>query len=121
MRLAASALSCVAAFILTVSGPEAEQMADRVSELGAIQRVEVEIPDPARIELGAKLGGDGGGDQLARARQGIEPLEQPVHPIGYAGAAGRRELAGLGDVGDREDAGDDFGVDTDRGDMVAKA
>ena len=48
-------------------GPEAEQMADRVGELGAIQRVEVEVADAARIELGAKLGGDGGGDELARA------------------------------------------------------
>src|SRR5436305_13692597 len=98
MRLAASALSCCAAFILSVPGPEAEQMADRISELGAIQRVEVEAPDPARIELGAQFGGDGGGDELAHAGQGVEPLEQAVHPGRDGGAAGGGELAGRGDV-----------------------
>src|SRR4051812_3916165 len=110
MRLAASALSCAAAFMIVVPGPEAKQMADRVSKLGAIQRVEVEVADPAGIKLRAKLGGDGGSDELARAGQRIEPLEQTIHPVRYARAAGGSELAGLGDVGDRQDAGHDLGV-----------
>ena len=40
----------------------------------------MEVADAARIELGAELGGDGGGDQLARGGQIVQPLEQPVQP-----------------------------------------
>ena len=81
----------------------------------------MELADAARIELGAKLGGDGGGDELARGRQIVQPLEQPVEPGRDRGAAHRRELAGLGDVGDGQDAGHDLGVDAGRGDLVAEA
>ena len=93
-------------------------MADRVRELGAIQRVEVEMADAARIELGAKLGGDGGGDELARGGKIVQPLEQPVEPRRDRGAAKPRELAGLGDVGDGQDAGCDLGGDAGGGEYA---
>jgi len=96
-------------------------MADRISQLGAVQRVEVEVAHPARIKLGAQLGGDGGGDELASLGQRVQPLEQPVHPVGDRSAALGRELAGLRDVGDRQYAGHELGVDANRGDMIAEA
>ena len=75
-------------------------MADGVAELRPVERVEMELPHAPGIELRAKLGGDGGGDELARRGQIVEPLEQPVEPGRDGGAAQSRELAGLGDVGD---------------------
>ena len=47
-------------------------MADGVGQLGAIERVEMELADPAGIELAAKLGGDGRGDELARGREVVQ-------------------------------------------------
>src|SRR3954452_10794750 len=121
MRVAAASLSCSAMLTGFLLRAKAEQMADGVSQLGAVQRVEMELADAAGIELAAQFGGDGGGDQLARGGEVVEPLEQPVHPRRDRGAAARRELAGLGDVGDGEDAGDELGVDARSGGLVAEA
>ena len=66
---------------------DAEQMADRVAELGPVERVEMEVADAAGIELTAELGGDGRGDQLPRGRQIVEPFEQLVEPLRNACAA----------------------------------
>ena len=41
-------------------------MADRIGLLGAVECVEVEVANPARIEPTAELGGDGRGNQRAR-------------------------------------------------------
>ena len=84
--------------------PDAEQMADRVAELGPVERVEMEVADAAGIKLAAEFGGDGRGDQLARGGQVVEPFEQIVEPVGNRGAAVCREAARRGDVGDRQDA-----------------
>src|SRR4029453_18751114 len=111
MRFAASALSCSAAVDMTFLRAKTEQMADRVAELGPVEGEEVEVAGAAGVELRAHLRGDGGGDELARRRLVVEALEQPVHPLRNGRATGGRELAGLGDVGDGQDAGDDLGVD----------
>src|SRR5688500_13589663 len=103
MRSAAAALSCCATVIFILRA-KAEQMADGISQLGAVQGVEVELADPARIKLAAKLGGDGGGDKLTGGGEVVQPLEEPVHPGRDRGAAHGGELAGLGDVGDGQDA-----------------
>ena len=69
-------------------------MADGVGKLGAIERVEVELANPAGIKLAAQFAGDRRGDQLARRGQIVEPFEQAVHPVGDGGAAhGRRTCA----------------------------
>src|SRR3954462_8799394 len=104
MRSAAAALSCSAMLTGLFLGTKAEQMADRISELGAVQGVEMELADAAGIKLAAKLGSDGGGDELARGGEIVEPFEQAVHPGRDGRAAARREAPGLGDVGDGEDA-----------------
>ncbi len=44
----------------------AQQVADRIGQLGAVERVEMEVAHAARIERAAQFGGDRGGDQLAR-------------------------------------------------------
>src|SRR5688572_10858703 len=121
MRFAASALSCSAAVDMTFLRAKTEQMADRVAELGPVEGEEVEVANAARIELRAHLGSDGGGDELARRRLVVEPLEQPVHPAGDGGAAGGGELARLGDIRHRQYAGDDLGVDAERRGDVAEA
>src|SRR4051812_25242389 len=111
MRLAASSLSCSAMFTGLTLRSQAEQMADGISQLGAVQRVEMELADAAGVKLAAQLRRDGGGDELAGGRKIVEPFEQIVHPGGDGRAAARRETARLGDVGDGEDAGDQLGVD----------
>src|SRR5580700_10398130 len=42
--------------------PQAEQMADRVDEVGAVHGVEVKISDAVIDQIEHLLGGDGGGD-----------------------------------------------------------
>src|SRR6188508_2458227 len=121
MRFAASALSCSAAVDMAFLRAKTEQMADRVTELGPVESEEVEVADAAGIELRTHLRGDGRSDELPRCRLVVEALEQPIHPARDGGAAGRRELAGLGKVGDGQDSGDDLGVDAQRSGDVAEA
>src|SRR3954468_20552991 len=111
MRFAASALSCVAAVIAVASGSEAEQMADGIRELGPVQREEMEGADAAPVELAAELRGHGGGDELAGSGELVQAFIEAVEPGRDARPADRRELAGLGDIGDREDARRDLGSD----------
>src|SRR5688572_22033397 len=101
MRAEAASLSCCATVMAgIVLRPHPEHVADRISELGPVQRVEMELADAAGIELAAQFRRDRGGDQLAGGGQIVEPLEQAVEPGRYGGAAQGGELAGLGDVGD---------------------
>ena len=58
----------------------AQQMADRERQFRAVERVEVEVPHAARIELAAEFGRDRRGDELARAGMIVQPLEQPAEP-----------------------------------------
>ena len=54
---------------------QAEQMADRVDQIGAVHGVEVKIGDAVIDEIEHLLGGDRGGDQLARRRIVVEAVE----------------------------------------------
>ena len=82
----------------------------------------MEVANAAGVELAAQLGGDGGGDQLARGGQIVEPLEQLVRASrGIAAPQLCREAAGRGDVGDRQDARHDLDVDPGRGHFVLEA
>src|SRR4051812_47561410 len=98
MRRAAASLSCCAMLTRSIPGAKAEQVADGVGQLGAVQRVEMELADAAGVKLAAQLRRDRRGDQLAGGGERVQPLEQLVHPRRDGGAAHRRELAGLGDV-----------------------
>src|SRR5882762_2239411 len=60
---------------LRAIGANAEQMADREHEVGAVHGVEVEGVDAVLGELLHLAGGNGGGNQLARIRIVVEPVE----------------------------------------------
>src|SRR5579883_1027371 len=68
-------------------GAHAEDVADRVGEVGAVEGIEVELVDSLGVEVAALLGGGGGGDELAGARVVVEPLEEAGEPGRDAGAA----------------------------------
>ncbi len=55
-------------------------MADRIDEIGAVQRVEVELLDALIDEVHDLLGRDGGGDQMRRRRVVLEPFEAARQP-----------------------------------------
>src|SRR3546814_1361308 len=54
------------------------------------------------------LGRDRGRDKLAGGGVIVQSLEQPVHPCRNGGAAHRRHLAGLRDIGDGQNARHDL-------------
>src|SRR6478752_7525311 len=60
----------------------AEQVADREHEIGAVHCVEVEIGDAVIDEVQHLLGGDRGGDELARGRIVVEAVEALGEPGG---------------------------------------
>ncbi len=55
----------------------AQNPADRIDQLGPVQGVEVEVRKALFLQAGAGLGGDGGGQQLARLRVVVQPVEVP--------------------------------------------
>src|SRR5277367_6287084 len=64
-------------------GPQPQQVADRVNQVGAVHRVEVEISYTVVNQIEHLLGGDRGGDQLAGRRIVIEAIEAARQPIGH--------------------------------------
>src|SRR6476620_2588558 len=79
-------------------------MTDRVAELRAVERIEMEVAHAAGVELAAQLGSDGRGDQLTGRGQVVEPFEQIVEPLRNARPAGLGEAARGRDVGHRQNA-----------------
>src|SRR5581483_1237525 len=77
---------------------QAQQMADRVDEVGAVHRVEMEIGDAAVDQIEHLLGRNRRGDQLARRRIVIEAVETLRKPRGH------RRAAALGECGRRLEA-----------------
>src|ERR1700722_3658284 len=71
--------------------PQAEQMADRVDEIGAVHGVEVKISDAMIHQIEHLLGGDRGGDQLAGCGIVVEAVEAVGEPGRHRGAATRRK------------------------------
>ena len=72
--------------------PQPEQMADRVDEIGAVHGVEVEFGDAVIDQVDHLLGGDRGGDQLARRRIVVEAVEALGEPGRHRGAGARGEI-----------------------------
>src|SRR5579885_289808 len=91
--------------------PHSEEMADRINKVGAVQGVEVKIGDALIDEVQHLLGGDRGGDQLARRRLLVEALETRGKPLRYRGAGARGEIPGLLEILYRENAGHDRDAD----------
>ena len=99
----------------------AEQVADRDDQVGAVERVEMELVHALGLQPAALLGGERGGDQAARVGIVVEPVEMRRHPGRDRGAAGRAELLNLGEIGDRQDARHDRHRDPGRRGAVAKS
>lgn len=76
-------------------------MADGGCQFEAAEREETEMTHAAGTQLRAKIGRPHRRDQLARARPRVEPVEQRIHLRRDRRATQRRELAVLGDIGDR--------------------
>ncbi len=76
-----------AARALLLAGPQPQQVADRVNEVGAVHGVKVKIGDAVVDKIEHLLGGDGRGDELARRRIVIEPVEAGASQSGTAAPA----------------------------------
>ena len=71
---------------------KADQMADRIDEIGAVHRVEMDVGHAPVDEVDDLLGADGGGDEAARRHIVVEPGEALGEP-------GRNARAGaLGEI-----------------------
>lgn len=96
-------------------------MADGVSQLAAVERVEVEIFHAFAGQDFNHIDGDTGGNEVARALvvvQAFIHLRQPFRDfdVGYL-----CHFAELLEVGNRQDAGNDFDVDAQHHAAVAEA
>src|ERR1700722_2553689 len=92
-------------------GAQPECVADRVSELGAIERVEVEFAHAVSLQLLHLVDRNAGGDHAARLRIIVKSIEALAQPRGYAGSAALSEPRYLGEARDGEDPGNDSGCD----------
>ncbi len=89
-------------------------MADGVDEIGAVHRVEMEIGDAAVDQIDHLLGGDRGGDQLARGGVVIEAVEALGEPGRHAGAGARGEIRRRLEILHRQNARHDRDIDAAR-------
>src|SRR5256885_9292167 len=93
-------------------------MADRVAELRAVERVEMEVTDAARVEVTAKLRGHRCRDELAGGGEVVQSLEQMAEPRRDSSPAIGGHPHDSGKIGDRHDARDDLDIDACGGDFV---
>src|SRR3954464_2842572 len=91
--------------LLRAIGANAEQMADREHQVGAVHGVEVEGVDGVLGELLHLAGRDGCRHQLAGIGVVVETLEFFGKPGRYGGAGAGHEIAGLLEIVHRHDAG----------------
>ncbi len=103
---------------LRSSGPQAEQVAHRVDQIGAVHGVEVEIGDAAVDQVDHLLGGDRGRDQLAGGGVVVQAVEAFGEPIRHRGAGPLGKILGLLEVLHRQDARHDRHVDAARAHAV---
>ena len=96
-------------------------MADRVDEVRAVHRVEVEVVDALVYEVEHLLGGHGGSHEAAGLDVVVQALEPGGEPVGHRGAGAAGEVRGLLEVLHRQDARDDRDGDPGRADLVEVA
>src|SRR4051794_30630146 len=99
---------------LRARGANAEQMADREYQVGAVHGVEVEGVDAVLGELLHLAGGAGSRHQLAGIRIVAEAVELFREPGRHRGAGAGDEVAGLFEIVHRHDAGHDRDGDAAR-------
>src|SRR3546814_8623625 len=93
-------------------------MTDGVTEVGAVERVEVELPHAARIKPAAEFRRHRGRDELARRGTVVEPVEQAAEPTGHCRPAHRRHALRLREIRHRQDSGHELRVETRGGRSV---
>jgi hypothetical protein len=99
---------------------QAEHVANGVGKLRAVECEEVEMVDTARMQLGAKFGSDGCGDELSLGRAVVEPIEHMADPCWDAGPAALGELAHALHIRHGQDAGYDLHVQPQRRSLIAE-
>src|SRR5689334_1353886 len=87
--------------------PQSQEMADRVHEIGAVERVEVKLLHALVHEIHDLLCGDRGSDEMARRRVALQSVETPREPGGNACAGLGGKARDLLEIVDRHDAGRD--------------
>src|SRR5690242_14794277 len=103
---------------LRAARANAEQMADREHEIGAVHGVEMEGVDAVLGELLHLAGRNGGGDQFPCLGVVIEPVEFLRQPVRHGGAGAGDEITRLLEIMHRHDAGHDRDIDSARADAV---
>src|SRR5436305_11608502 len=96
---------------LRAIGANAEQMADREHQVGAVHGVEVEGVDAVLGEFLHLAGDHGGGDQLSGFGVAVEAVEFFRQPVRHRGAGLGDEAARLLEVVHGHDAGHDRDAD----------
>src|SRR6266404_341664 len=96
-------------------------MAGGEGEIGAVQRVEMELLDAFALQAAAEIAGDGGGDHAARLEIVVEAVEQFREPWRYFGAAKTGNSRHSLEVRHRHDARHDRHVDSGCGRAIAEA
>src|SRR5262245_35501934 len=86
-------------------------MTDGVDEIGAVQRVVVKIVDGLVDEAEYLVGGDGGGNEVARLLVVLQSLESVAEPVRHMRARLGGETRDLLEIVDGNDAGHDGNVD----------
>src|SRR5271167_688508 len=74
------------------SGPQSEQMTDRVDKIGAVHGVKMKIADAVVDEIEHLFSGDRGGDEFSCCRIVVETFEAAGKPVGHRCAGARREI-----------------------------
>src|SRR5436305_8087754 len=103
---------------LRAGGANAEQMADREHQIGAVHGVEVEGVDAALGELLHLAGGNGRRHQLAGLGIVVEAFELLREPVRHGGAGAGDEGSRLLEIVHRHDAGHDRDVDASGADAL---
>src|SRR5579862_5950 len=97
---------------------DAEQMADRENQIGAVHGVEMKGIDAALVELLHLAGGNRGSHQLAGLGVVVEAVELLREPVRHGGARAGDEVSRLLEIVHRHDAGDDRNIDAAPADAV---
>ena len=110
-----------ASLAATGCGSQPQQMADGIDEVGAVQRVEMELADALIDEVHHLLGRHRGGDEVRGLRIGLEPVEAPRQPRRHGRAAAAGKARHLLEIVDRHDARHDRRPDAVRARRLEEA
>src|SRR5262249_41026919 len=96
-------------------------MADGIDEVGAIQRVEVELGDALIDEAAHLLSGNGGRNEIARLLVVVEALESMAEPFRDARAGLGGKARDLLEIMDGNETRNDGNIDPARSHAVEEA